>query len=397
MGQRGPAYLNGGDSLDKKSIILIAAGHLANDSNGGAIPALLTFCVANLGYNYEMAAGLAFASCILSTIAQPAFGVLADKISKSWLIPLGILINGISLGIAGFFSDYWTIFFLIMLSGLGGALFHPEAARLVNRIAGEKKGTALSIFSVGGNAGFAIGPLVLSTALFIFGMHGTLVMAVMAVCFSLAIFIRLQQLNPEEPASGSVKAAAETGRNDWGSFSKLSFCIIARSLSFTFCNTFIPLFFLRVLQLDSLTSSHLLTVLFSVGLISTLLGGVFADRFGYVRVLRFTSILMVPSFLLMAYVRDLYTALFLLIPIGISVFTPFSSIVVMGQQYLRRSIGFASGVTLGISISFGGVLAPFMGKYADTHGLLSLFFFITAVNLLGLIFSFTLREKPQKQ
>ena len=131
--------------MDKKSIILIAAGHLANDSNGGAIPALLTFCVANLGYNYEMAAGLAFASCILSTIAQPAFGVLADKISKSWLIPLGILINGISLGsVYAIIALGYTMVYGIarMLNFAHGDIIMVGAYRLASlRVAGrERKG-----------------------------------------------------------------------------------------------------------------------------------------------------------------------------------------------------------------------------------------------------------------
>ena len=35
--------------MDKKSVLLLSMGHLACDSASGAIPALLTFCVAHLG------------------------------------------------------------------------------------------------------------------------------------------------------------------------------------------------------------------------------------------------------------------------------------------------------------------------------------------------------------
>lgn len=377
--------------MDKKSVFLLSLGHLACDSASGAVPALLTFCVAHLGYTYEMAAGLTFAGCILSTVAQPFFGVLSDRMTKSWLIPAGILIGGVSLGLTGLFSSYWTVFLLIMISGIGGSIFHPEAARLVNQVSGKGKGTALSLFSVGGNAGFAIGPLIMATSLYWFGESGTLVTAFLSFLAAAVLLPYVRKMKRQTAVLG--KEASAGGKNDWNLFSRLTFCIFSRSLAFTFANTFIPLFFLRVLHTDVLTASHLLTLLFSIGVVTTLIGGLIADRTGYVRMVQISALILLPSMLALAYVSQLWAAALLLIPIGFSIFAPFSSIVVLGQQYLRRSIGFASGVTFGIAFSFGGILAPFMGRFADSHGLIPLFSFMAAVNLLGLLFSLTLREK----
>lgn len=377
--------------MDKKSVLLLSMGHLACDSASGAIPALLTFCVAHLGYTYEMAAGLTFAGCILSTVAQPLFGLLSDRLTKSWLIPAGILISGISLGLTGLFSSYWMIFLLIMISGIGGSIFHPEAARLVNQVSGPGKGTALSLFSVGGNAGFAIGPLIMATSLYFFGEAGTLVTALLSFLAAAALLPYLRKVKLH--AASLDKGLASLGKNDWNLFFRLTFCIFSRSLAFTFANTFIPLFFLRILHTDALTASHLLTFLFSIGVVTTLIGGLLADRLGYVRMVQISAFILLPSMLALAYVSHLWAAVILLVPIGFSIFAPFSSIVVLGQQYLRRSIGFASGVTFGIAFSFGGILAPFMGRFADIHGIFPLFFFMALINLLGLLFSLTLREK----
>ena len=38
------------------------------------------------------------------------------------------------------------------------AIFHPEALRATRAAAGESPGTALGVFAVGGNIGFALGP-----------------------------------------------------------------------------------------------------------------------------------------------------------------------------------------------------------------------------------------------
>ena len=53
---------------------------------------------------------------------------------------------------------------------------------------------------------------------------------------------------------------------------------------------------------------------------------------------------------------------------------------VLGQEYLARNVGFASGVTLGISMSVGGITAPMLGRFADIYG-------ITAVMALLVLLS----------
>ena len=125
-----------------------------------------------------------------------------------------------------------------------------------------------------------------------------------------------------------------------------------------------------------------------------MIGGLLADRLGYVRMVQISAFILLPSMLALAYVSHLWAAVILLVPIGFSIFAPFSSIVVLGQQYLRRSIGFASGVTFGIAFSFGGILAPFMGRFADIHGIFPLFFFYGFYKSSGtLVFSHTPGKK----
>ena len=41
----------------------------------------------------------------------------------------------------------------------------------------------------------------------------------------------------------------------------------------------------------------------------------------------------------------------------------------MGQDFLPNRVGLASGVTLGLAFSFGGILMPALGWVADHHGL----------------------------
>ena len=140
-------------------IYLFTIGHFSIDWAQGAIPALLPYFIDTCHLSYQDAGTLVFANILLSSIIQPIFGYYADRVSRPWFAPLGTIISGVSIAAIPFVTSYWVLFFLSMISGLGSAIYHPEAARMVNGLAGEHKGKALGTFSVGGNAGFAVGPM----------------------------------------------------------------------------------------------------------------------------------------------------------------------------------------------------------------------------------------------
>ena len=61
---------------------------------------------------------------------------------------------------------------LLMVMGLGVAAYHPEGYRTATAVAGRRKATALSWFSVGGNLGFALGPPMITFLVLRFGLRG---------------------------------------------------------------------------------------------------------------------------------------------------------------------------------------------------------------------------------
>ena len=178
--------------MDLRKILLISLGHLSCDLNGGALPSLMPYLAAAHGFNYQAAGALMFAYSATSSLVQPVFGYLADKHARSWFVPLAVLLAGGSLGLVGFLDSYWAIFLTLMLCGVGGALFHPEGARYANLVSGNRKGAGMSIFSVGGNSGFVVGPLLVAGATFVAGLHGTAVFLLLALfTFSFFFFLML--------------------------------------------------------------------------------------------------------------------------------------------------------------------------------------------------------------
>lgn len=368
-------------STDRRCVSVLATGHLCIDLCQGAVPALLPFLIAERHLSYAAAASLVLATSLASSVIQPVFGSLADRFAAPWFMPAGLLIAGVGLSGAGLADNFWLIVLSMMVSGIGVAVFHPEAARWMNLVAGQKRATAMSIFSVGGNLGFAIGPLLTTSLLLMFGLPGAALLLVPLVAISVVLVLTFPRfLSYHRRVVKRDKQAAHAEANAWGAFLLLTVAIICRSIVFYGINTFLPLYWIAVLHQSKSAGSLALTILLSAGAVGTLLSGRLADRYGRRVVILVGFAALAP--LLLAFVTlgalNVLLSLALLLPIGLALFAPASVMVVMGQEYLPAYIGTASGVTLGLAVSVGGITTPFFGHIADLYGV--------HASLVGLIF-----------
>jgi len=159
---------------------VLSAGHLFTDLNQGAVAALLPFLVAERGLSLAAAGALILASTVSSSVVQPLFGIFSDNRPMAALMPIGVLLAGGGLSLAGVAPSYPLIFACVVVSGIGVAAFHPEAARFANYVSGTRRARGMSFFSVGGNAGVALGPALTTPFVLIFGLPGTLFLALPA-------------------------------------------------------------------------------------------------------------------------------------------------------------------------------------------------------------------------
>lgn len=381
--------------MKKLPIYLLSLGHLVTDLNQGAIPAMLPFLVAELDLTYAAAAGIVFAANITSTVVQPIFGHAADRFSKSWLLPLALLLAGFGVAMIGMQDNYYVILCFAGLSGIGIAAYHPEAARRVNLSGGEQKAEAMSIFGIGGTLGFATGPLFITTAILWFGLKGSLSVLVPVGLVALLVFIYL-------PAQQSVMKESighdARGKSDnWNAFSFLALCVTSRSVLFFGLLTFIPLYWVNVLGQTKVAGGMALSVMTIAGVFGNLVGGRCADRFGNTRIILcgFAMLLVLVPLLLWA--ANPVAAMLVLIPLGFALMATYAPSVVLGQKYLPNHIGLASGVTLGIAVAAGGIAAPFLGRAADAYGLANVLSGLCILPAINILIVYFLPEPAKKQ
>ena len=350
---------------------VLSVGHLVTDINQGALPAMLPFFIAAYDLSYAAAAGIVFAANMTSSIIQPLFGHAADRFSKPWLLSVGLLMAGLGLALTGIVESYHWIMFLAIVSGIGIAAYHPEAARLVNFAAGTKKAAAMSLFGVGGTMGFAIGPLFVTVALIQWGLKGTLVLIVPVSIMALVVasqFSAFESLMVDRVRIQRV-AGSEDSAENWGAFSRLTLTIIGRSIIFYGLNTFIPIYWINGLSQSEAAGAMALTVFAGAGILGNLLGGNLADRIGLKKVMSLGFVGLALFLPILIFVKNVQTATLLLIPIGLTLYGTYSPSIVLGQMYLPNRVGFSSGITLGVAVAIGGATAPIIGKIADIYGI----------------------------
>lgn len=397
---------------------MLSVGHLSCDINGGALPAALPYVRAAHNLDYQATGGLMLAYSCLSSLIQPILGLLADRHKKPWFVPFGILLAGGGLGSLAFMNNYWSIFLGIAISGIGAAVFHPEGARYVNRSSGAQKGSGMSLFSIGGNSGYILGPIVVTVFLGAYGLAGMSVFAAIGVVMAVVLAFGIArlpggsknrinamtqaELSAEDPPGAEADELASNdgnepeATNNWREFSKLLMVIVSRAIIFAGCNTFIPLYWINVYGQTKAAGAMALVVFGACGVACNILGGYLTDKFGSIFVIRCAYSLMAPFLLAFGFSSNVFMAWALVPCLGLALYLPFSAQVVLGQTLLAKNVGFASGVTLGLAVSLGGIAQPVLGWLADGWGLPAIFIAIACQGVFGATFSFLLKgeKKP---
>jgi FSR family fosmidomycin resistance protein-like MFS transporter len=377
--------------LDRRALGMLGAGHLCIDLCQGAVPALLPFLATQRGYSYAALGALLLFSTIGSSIIQPAFGILSDRFARPWLMPGGLAVAAVGIGLAGPAPTYGLTAVAVVLSGLGVAAFHPEAAKFAGLASREQRGRGMSLFTVGGNAGFALGPLLTTPLVLAFGLSGTVALAVLPLTASIVLareLPRLRKLDESRPAR-----SVGVGSDDWGAFTRLSALIGARSVVHFGIQAFVPAFFVAELATSEATGNAALTLFLAAGAVGTLVGGGLVDRWGARTVLVGTMVAVLPPLLLLPLVGE-GVAIVLVGAIGFFTIASFSVTVVLGQAYLPNHLGLASGVTLGLAIGLGGVSATALGVVADQWGLHAVLWVIAAAPIPAIVLAVSLPAIP---
>lgn len=366
-------------------LLVLSLGHMITDLNQGAMALVAVFLKDRFELSYFAVGIIILMSNASSSLVQPFFGAMSDRFNTLWMMPLGCLLAGLGLALAGLAPTFPLALICIFLSGLGVAAFHPDGSKSANHVSGERKSSAMSIFSVGGNLGFGLGPIL---AAFAYGIWGLTGMTLFLLPVSLTVLLLFYMLPHYQRASlvskeqTGLKAEASAQKTVWGPLTTLVALIAVRSWVHLGLATFIPLYVVDVLHQSKDQGASLLGIFLIAGAVGTLLGGQLADRFGAYKVVFMSMILTAPLLWLIPHSQGLLLEIVLFLTGAILVST-FSPTIVLGQQMAPNRIGLVSGLMIGFAMGMGGIGATVLGKAADHIGILAILQGLFILPLLG--------------
>jgi FSR family fosmidomycin resistance protein-like MFS transporter len=364
----------------------------------GSLAVLLPLLLATFSLDYGLTTLIVGVNNIIIAIAQPLFGILGDRRPMRWLMFVGCVLCGTAMVSVTLLPSYWLVLVAVIASGIGSAMFHPEALAAVRAVSGDKPTSGTSFFFFGGNLGFALGPFLATTLIAAFGAPGALGMIVPTI---LGFFILLTQrrrfgaqTNPLGGRLVGVRQGTDKSRVLWLVVFLLAL-IAVRSLILSGLQTFIPLYFTGYTSLPKESIGGMISVLIFSGAFGTLLGGPISERIG--RRNTMCAAMVVVLIALLAFMRT--EGLAQLIAIGVAgafITMPWPISVVMVQEAMPNNVGLASGLTLGLAYGASGLGVSALGGLADSAGLPTVMTLITLLPILVFVMSLFVPERKRE-
>jgi FSR family fosmidomycin resistance protein-like MFS transporter len=357
--------------MNLKILLLLIAGHFVTDINTGALPAFLPFIKDSLNLTYTMTASVILVFNVTSSVIQPLFGYFSDRWSIRWLLPLGPFIASLGLGLVGIAPSYFWILLFVAFSGAGQASYHPEGFKTMNFIGGQKKATAISFFHFGGNLGFAAGPILATFFYTHFGLRGSLCFALPGIVI-LTVFLATKYWEAKiiPPGISSPPSSfSDSSRQMFFPMVLLLSTVILRSATRLSILTFIPFYFIKILNQDPLVAGKYLSLFLLSGTVGVIGGGPLADRFGYKKTVLLSLGLTSVSLGLFFFTTGLMSLVFFSLA-GLLSISSNAVTMAIGQSFMPRNVGMASGLVMGLAMGIGGLITTVLGVVADHLGIL---------------------------
>ncbi len=364
---------------------------MLNDTLQAVIPAVFPILEESLGLTFTQLGLITFTLNMVASVMQPVVGMYTDKRPMPFALPLGLASSMVGIFGLAFAPNFWTILVSVLFIGLGSAIFHPEGSRVAYLAAGPRRGTAQSIYQVGGNSGQALAPVITALVLVPLGQFGVIwftAVAGLAVIFLIYIARWYAAMTPtvvkKKQPEQKEKVDKNVSRAIRNALIVLIFIIFARTWYAKAISNFYAFYAIENYGMSIAESQFYIFTFLLMGAIGTFLGGPLADRFGKKNVILFSLLAAVPLALILPYASAI-GAIILLGLLGLIVMSSFSVTVVYAQELIPGKIGTMSGLTVGLAFGMGAIGSVALGSLIDLIGLTPTMVAISLLPLLGIV------------
>ena len=388
--------------------LFAAAGHLGIELVSNFLPIVYPILVAEAGFSFAQVGTVTLVATLGITLPQPLLGLVVRRFAAGRLVLIAVVWCGLFYGAVGLVPRFWPLLVWVALGGLGSALFHPAGSVVASVAHSRRRGASMSIFSVGGNVGAALSPLLMAAVIGWQGLRGTLVTVPLALVMAALLWLipgrgatpdrverpgrrradpqpvpnsaaRVPPRSDAGAVAGKSPHLAEAGRSAPAAGARAAGVALGLIVLFAMARAWyqVSLTTYFPLWIDSHDGARtgLAQVLFVlVGSLpaGSLLGGALSDRVGRWQVVLAAAALLVPvngALLAVGPGGAPAAVLPLTAAIGCLIGMTYPVAIIMAQEAWPRNIGLAGGLVMGLGWLPGGVGASALGLLADSAGL----------------------------
>ena len=381
--------------LKNRSLLSYALAHFSVDLCAGALPVIMVYLARPLNLTIAQTGFVIGAYAISSSLTQPLFGYLSDRTGGRYQSALGLACIALFQGALGFATSYAALVAMACLAGCGSAAFHPHGASGASRSGGERKAAAMSIFMLGGNSGYAVGPVIAATAMAALGVHGSAVIGLIGLALVPLVLGAqdqsgiVQGSSHQRTSPGVISASARP----FGPMAVVALMAIMFMRAWVQAATtaYIPVYFTQVVPFGVEEASRISSANLFALAAGGLAGGVLADRFGGRRVMIASWLIYAPTTLALFVVSGpaVYPIAMLA---GFVAGASWPPLIVLAQELFPKNAGVASGIALGFAFAMGGIGTAITGSLAepDRLGLTASLIMLAALPLMSALMALAL-------
>ncbi|MFX1554153.1 MAG: MFS transporter [Promethearchaeota archaeon] len=354
---------------------------MITDIYNNFLPPLLPLLIQKMNLSLTLAGSLVTIRAIASFFTQPSVGYISDRTGMRLFVLFGPLVTGIFIGLLGVAPSYWFLALCLILAGIGHSALHPQGAAMTGNIGRGRASFSMSVWQMGGTMGMALGPLIVTVVVSIFGLVGTVYTVVLAVIITIFL-IRFAPTPPPRNVADTYSLRKHL-LPKMRSLALLWFLVVIRSAT---AMSFLNLLSVLLMQkgLSLLISGFAVSLFTGGGVLGGLIGGTLSDYVGRKKVM-LASFLLSPLFLLFFLKSHGILSLILLIIGGIFMWGTIPVIIVAAQEIAPESRTLVSSMMMGLGQGVGAMLVTVTGLLGDTIGLERALQWILILPLIGVI------------
>lgn len=367
---------------------MVAIAHLLNDSIQAVVAASYPLLKQEFSLSFTEIGWIALVYQITASLLQPWIGLYTDKHPKPYLLPMGMGVTLVGIGLLATANQFSMLLVAAMCIGVGSSTFHPEASRIARLASGGRFGTAQSLFQVGGNTGSALGPLLAAAIVIPYGQGAIgwfMLVAALAIFVLLRVtYWRLNHAPANVVVSGKHRMSTLSRKQVIRALVVIMFLMFAKFLYIAAFTNYFTFYMMERFQVSVQQSQLYLFVFLGAVATGTFFGGPVGDRIGRKAVIWISFMGVAPFALLLPY-ADLFWTAALAFTVGLIMSSAFAALVVYAQEAVPGRVGMVAGLMFGLMFGIGGLGAAGLGYLADLNGVQWVFKVCAFLPLLGVM------------